>query len=191
MSKKPKFPKNDKTSVSGPYLPGCQKHPKHPPVYKGYRGKNDVGIPPIPKPSARRRRTEKKAREIIDRIYRPGERRRREAYESIRLAKQPVTKAKLIAEHSKKEKVAIVGDEFDPVDWHDFKEFKKRLLRRDLVIWPPQTDLLSQLELRIISEGISWPEFKAATAIIWNMIPSVSPKYRKLEYHFLKTGEWW
>jgi hypothetical protein len=186
MTKKPKPNKNDKSLAPGTIPARREKQEKRPPVTKGYRGKNDEGIPPILKPSPRRRRTLKKAFEIVDKIYRPGER-RREAYESIRRSKQPVRRARLIAKDFLKEQSNIPINMDTDVNLSDVQELTVKLIRRDFGIWSPQREYLMKIERTIVTVGMTREVFETEAATLWS-IPQILPKkFRQNEWLFSRT----
>ena len=103
------------------------------------------------------------------------------------MAKQPMREAKRIDKQRKKD-VALRGVETgSKVDLSDAQVLLVKLIRRDKGIWPPHTDYLKRIELRII-EGMTRAEFEDMAATLMNMVQPLSKEFREAEWELSRTG---
>ncbi len=128
-----------------------------PTISRGYKAKTTRAKSP------RRRRTERDAISLLDRLK--GFDRRR-AVERVRSAKQPVAEAQRILARIARNEVA--GHVVDDVVGHaDVQELRAKIIRRDYMLDQPQAQLLARMDRMIASDGMTKDEFaKFATALL-------------------------
>lgn len=161
----------------------------------GLQGKNDRSMPkskvfdPDGNPTPRRKRTIRTAKAIIDGSSLPIGR-RRFAYRSLRRAGQPVREAKRIVQQYEADVIGVERDADQLVDLSDVQELRVKLIRRDYGIWSPHTDYLARMENDILTDGMSWEEFKRRSVVVMKMVQPLEKSFRKAEYKLARTGEW-
>ena len=138
---------------------------------KGYEAKINRSRPVTR--SRQRRRTEKAAIKLLDKQIRLKALRRKNAIKQIRDAKQPLTKAKQLIRHYSRS--TLYKENTGSIDLSNVQELRAKLIRRDGGIWPPQSDFLYKLEIRVIEGGITEKEFQETAAEILN-VPQFLPK---------------
>jgi hypothetical protein len=160
-----------------------------------YSGKNDHfprrsrGFDANGNPTRRRRRTIKKARRLLDSSSLHVDA-RRDAYQKVRSAKQPIKEAKRIVQHHEANRLDVAAEYQRPVELSDVQELRVKLIRRDYGIWSPHTDYLHRMEKDILTTGMSWEEYERRAVVVMKMEQPLSKEFRKAERDYARTGKW-
>ncbi len=126
---------------------------------------------PRPTVSKRRKRTEATALKVLTEAGIPRGR-RRNFTDRIRAARQPVVEARRIAQAIQRASLPEIGD---GLDFSDIQEIRVRLIRRDGGLWPPQTDMLANLDRLLASGELSHEIFENMAVTVLGM-PQALPR---------------
>jgi hypothetical protein len=132
--------------------------------------------------SRQRLRTERKALDYAISKLDLSHSRRLKARDRIRSAKQPLREARRIVSEALGHATQATGRA--KIDPSDVQELRVKLLRRDLILCPEQSDWLDRLERHVAAGTITWPEFDGEAEKLLLMENSLLLQHRKAENYF-------
>ena len=137
----------------------------------------------------RRRRSERQAKSVLINAGLDG-RHLIEAMRHLRSEKQPIRRARQIAERTMTNRKGIKVPVNAKLDLSDVQELKAKLIKRDFGIWSPHSDYLRRILEDILSGNITKAEFERRSAVLLDMAQPLSEDFRKAEWKLARTGEW-